>query len=529
MANSHLLSLTQEKFEIFLTNLDVENSLEDGDISSASFFKTPVNLDVQPLLYLRSASAKLSLSYLTIDQLALAFTSSESMSINMTTPEEILETNTIFTKKNIVPINESPFTLQFSDFAATTPHAPLEYMNRMFANINSFLIYRLSIAVFDKDIFKEGLFKHASIMDPIEFTPQEVDILLRYVDAMAFCRRFLHVVLSRNDQTSKPEFTFTNTKPLLSEVLEKATLNNSRIFKSISERATYESKKIFHLINFQDFYKVDLKEISATRRTLATQLITHLRFVLENCFLVDLDNPNPSDTKLIDDMSASNLKLLSQAKTLRQILTVERSKLETSFAAPLFNADFLSVSMDESAAKTKFTIMNRMFLPPDETEITISIPPRASYALGCDPAETFIKIGPISSATDTFSKRAPNLTNLIMSRTQRLRSSVRHHPKLIRVCTDVLSSSENKQLWPTDDEFADFQTIYCQIIDESTYQQRFIHKTSMDLDFHRMLRSQNTLESLTFLLQDECGKIVYFPRNTYVFAAFRLEPLSPKE
>ena len=529
MANSHLLSLTQEKFEIFLTNLDVENSLKDDDISSASFFKTPVNLDVQPLLYLRSASAKLSLSYLTIDQLALAFTSSESLSIVMTTPEKILETNTVITKRNIVPTNELPFTLQFSDFTATTPQAPLEYMNGMFANINSFLIYRLSLAVFDKDIFKEGLFQNASIMDPIELSPQEVDILLRYVDAMAFCRRLLHVILSRDDRTSKPEFKFTNIKPLLSEDLERATLDNSRILKSLVERTAYESKKLFHLTNFPAFYKVDLSEISEKRRTLATRLTSHLREVLHDCFFIDLDNPSPNDKTLINNMLASNLKLLSQATTLRQILTVERGKLDPSFAAPLFNADFLSVSLDESAAKTKFNIMNRVFLPPDETEITISIPPRASYTLGCDPAESYIRIGPISFDSDTFSKKTPNLTNLIMSRTQRLRSSIRHHPKLIRVCTDVLSSSENKQLWPADDEFAGFQTLYCQTIDESTYQQRFIHKTSTDLDFHRMLRSQNTLESLTFLLQDECGKIVYFPRNTYVFAAFRLEPICAKE
>ena len=90
----------------------------------------------------------------------------------------------------------------------------------------------------------------------------------------------------------------------------------------------------------------------------------------------------------------------------------------------------------------------------------------------------------------------------------------------------MLSGSDNKDLWPPNQDFPEFQTIYSAPVDDSTFQQRFIYKNDSELQFHRLLRSENSLQQIALLITDQCGRIVFFPRNTYIFARIRLEPIS---
>ena len=214
MANRHLLSLTQEKYELFISNLQIEDALTDSDPSSASSFTMDVNLDLEPLLFLRSATAKLGLSYLTIDNLALAFTRDEALSFLFSTPPELLLSNLVFNPGGITTTNDKEFFLKFTDYTAPDPEAPLNYVNRMLESfINPFLSYRLSLHFFDKNLFATNLFSNVSLQTPITFNKDEINILLRYVDIFAFIRQILAELLA---DPKKPTFTFCDSELLRS-------------------------------------------------------------------------------------------------------------------------------------------------------------------------------------------------------------------------------------------------------------------------------------------------------------------------
>ena len=528
MSVNHLLSLSQDKFELFVTNVEIEDNLADSDASSAAHFTTHISLDLEPMLFLRSASAKLSLSYLTIDTLALAFTNSESISISYLSPKEILSSNLVYSDETIPDTNDKLFLLQFTDFTAPTITAPIEYMNKLFSShMNLYIAYRLSLTFFDKDLFIDDLFSHGSLLTPVSFSDTEICLLLRYIDIVAFIRQVLAITLPGEDGKDPPSFTFSNLTPPLSSDFEKTTLANSRALKSLPDRKTTEALTFLHLADFASFHGVNLNVKGKAKRDLTEQVQTHLQSVIQYGYGLPLTNLSTDNRALVNDIKLSNLTMLAEGETLRKILLVERSKIGASSAPPPFiSTEFLSLSLDDGGTKAKFVINNKHFLPPDGSQISVSLPRKAAYTLGCSPQQEHIQIGPISHDSDTFSGRLPHFSNSIASSAQRLLCGIRHHPKLVRVLTDVLSPSENKNLWPTLDEFAAFQTIFCIHIDESTLQQRFIHKTSTDVDFHKMLRSENSLQKFSLLFCDENGRILSFPRNTYVFATVRLEPLS---
>ena len=528
MTQTHLLRTTQEKYELFLSNTHIEDKLADEEPSSAGFFTIPVNIDLEPLLFLRSTSAELSLSYLTIDSLALAYTRTEDISITLTTPVKLLSSNFIFIAEEQPAINNKKFILNFTDFTATYPDAPLEYLNNLFSrHVNPYIAYRLSQAYFDRDVFKDGLFSTASLNNPIDLTVDDINMLLRYVDIVAFARQAYAVLLAGGDKTKKPDFTNSGLTKLSLE-LEKS-LTKSRTLKSLPERKVAEKAELFHLFHFEWFYDVAIdEEESPITQVLATKISDHITTILQDVSGVSLVPSSTEERKALTGLQKSNLDLIAQGQTIRKILLVQRSKLEPHPPSPsLFSTEFLSLSRDESGTKSKFTF-NTQFLPPNRTEITLRFPKQASYCLGGSPLDSSLQIGPISSQTDTQSiQEASKFSNIITSRSQRLPSAIRHHPKIVRVSTNVLSGSDNKDdLWPPNPDFPEFQTIFCVAVDDSTFQQRFINKSDSELEFHRMLRSENSLHQISLLITDQCGRVIFFPRNTYVFARIRLEPIS---
>ena len=524
MSYTHILSMTQEKYELFLSNTEIEDKLADDIPSSAGFFVTPVNIDLEPLLFLRSASAKLSLSYLTIDSLALAYTRIEDLTITLSIPPEILQSNLVFTQDLQMDQNNKHFILNFTDFTAPHPDDALNYLNTLFrAHINPYIAYRLSLGFFDKDLFKEDLFSTASLLNPIELTIDDINLLLRYVDIVAYTRQVYAVLLAGGDESKKPAFTFSEDLDALTKEIEKPILKTSRTLKTFGQRKRAESEEPFHLTYFQWFYGADLK---AANTALTTKIKTHLTTILTNIAGIELNPSSAGDITQLNGLKDSNLNLIAQGATIKKILLIERSKLATPpFFPSLFNTEFLSLSKDETGTKAKFLINNKL-LPPDNTAISIIFPKQASYCLGGSPLDNSLRIGPISNLTDTLSIKSPHFSNVITSRTQRLPSAIRNHPKLVKLSTNVLSASDNRDLWPQNPDFPNFQTIFCVSIDESTFQQRFIHKSTSELEYHRLLRSENSLQQIALLTTDQCGRVIFFPRNTYLYAAIRLEPLS---
>ena len=62
-----------EKYEIFISNYETEIQLNDDQPSSASLFPSNVDLDISPLLFLRSPVAQIGLQHVTIENLCLCY------------------------------------------------------------------------------------------------------------------------------------------------------------------------------------------------------------------------------------------------------------------------------------------------------------------------------------------------------------------------------------------------------------------------------------------------------------------------
>ena len=73
------------KYELLISNFETENSLDDTEPSSASFFASTADLDITPLLFLRAPVAQIGLEQITVDNLCLCFTNNELIKIKIST------------------------------------------------------------------------------------------------------------------------------------------------------------------------------------------------------------------------------------------------------------------------------------------------------------------------------------------------------------------------------------------------------------------------------------------------------------
>ena len=92
----------------------------------------------------------------------------------------------------------------------------------------------------------------------------------------------------------------------------------------------------------------------------------------------------------------------------------------------------------------------------------------------------------------------------------------RFHPKILRISTSLLSSSSSKMLWPQIKDYEDFGILFSLIIDEAFLSSKFFCSISHDLSYHKMLKTDNLLQKITFLITDENQKIVTFAKSTHI-------------
>ena len=78
-----------EKYELYISNYETEIELSDDEPSSGSSFHPNIDLDISPLLFLRSPVAQIGLQHVTIENLCLCFLNNEKIRIKVSTPSEI--------------------------------------------------------------------------------------------------------------------------------------------------------------------------------------------------------------------------------------------------------------------------------------------------------------------------------------------------------------------------------------------------------------------------------------------------------
>ena len=87
------------KFQLYIDNSEQENKLEDDDsLSTCSSFETIMDINMAPILYLRSCTAKIAVTDFSVSDLPLAVTTHDFIDIQCSIDLDILQTNRIFNK-----------------------------------------------------------------------------------------------------------------------------------------------------------------------------------------------------------------------------------------------------------------------------------------------------------------------------------------------------------------------------------------------------------------------------------------------
>ena len=433
MAFSRNLQTNYNNFEIFLSNYKIEQELTDDDPhSSASHFENILNLDLIPLIFLKSTTAKIALQQVSIDSPALAFVSTEIIEIKMTVPPNINNSNHIITSDSITEWNDKPLTISFSDISAASNQECLSYINDLLdENLTNYLIFRLSLNFFDMNLFKEDVFNNISSSNKITLSKDDLIILLHYINITLYTRRQLDAVLTGQATIEESKLTanFTHLISAFDETLEKTIISKSEYLLGLADRKKMLDNHIFTTLNIEQFHSVDLTTKNNFRNALDVKIKTGIHDYIVNILEFNLSTPSNTDVENITLYRTANDSLIKQGLTLQQLVLLQSQKRTNNFDTSIFHTDLLKLRLDNTGAKVRFEIANRSFLPPDETSIQILFGPKATYTLGgLSGLQTNLKIGPLTHASNCSAqaKLKPQLTNHILAENQRLHGPIRY-------------------------------------------------------------------------------------------------------
>ena len=241
------------------------------------------------------------------------------------------------------------------------------------------------------------------------------------------------------------------------------------------------------------------------------------------------------DKPFLQSLLEDNLKLIHTGLKLLQITQLHLQKIDQqNFADTLFTTELVSISLNPHNNVPVFQLSNELFLSPrDSSYITIWCTGGIAYALGNKPQQKSLIFGPLSY--NTVKDRKRNTEERIMASGASLGGALRPYPKLVRLCSDVISHSEIRDFWISEmgsaenSDLYQFHVIYSHLIDQAAVDNRFLCKPDEVKSPHRMVRSSNILNSIRLKLIDEHAKVLYFPKSTVCRVGLTMSPYRSPE
>ena len=241
--------------------------------------------------------------------------------------------------------------------------------------------------------------------------------------------------------------------------------------------------------------------------------------VLERNWRLSLTTESKDEIK---KLIVSNKILIHHAQKARVLLNLQKERMDQrKKTASLFHDDFLSLSMDASNLKCKFSFNPKLFLTDDQCSVKVVLPEQLSYTLGTRNNEKAI-IGPLKA--DTTEKGSPRLTTNILHANQLLPCNVSVLPKAIHLITDVLST-QSRDMWLRETKFNDFNLILTMGIDDQTVSNKMISKTGDDVIFHKLRKIDNVLDRFHVKVLDHNLRKLTFASRAYTKIMFVIRPI----
>ena len=160
------------RYEILLDNCKIERESTDS-VSTCSEWTSTFDLNLDPILFLRSSNAQLGVSHFTLSELPLALTSDDSLDIWLESDLNSLMPNRIFNQLTVGQLNKTVFNVKLQNVTAANCSTLVSYLNEKLACIQVFLMYRYSLIFFDKQIWHKNLFEHLQCYTAWKNLPKE--------------------------------------------------------------------------------------------------------------------------------------------------------------------------------------------------------------------------------------------------------------------------------------------------------------------------------------------------------------------
>ena len=527
MALSHL-SLDSDKYEIFLDNKSNEDSLNENDISSAASWitKLDADIDLSPLLYLKSTTAALALSSLTINNIPLTFSENEYVHVTINLPVTIATCNQYYNADLVENFNRTPYKIPLQNFSTSNSEETVSFLNRIVAKkVTYFLLKSCLRLILDNDIFLEDNTGELSLKD--------INLIIRYLDTILFSRQILHEYLTSqagilNDDISSL-ISFQSHDHISAET-ERQIISKSNVLRDPNLRPKPVE---FNTMSLDLFYGLDLQHAYTQQGGPKVVIQNEARQWLDQSMLIERTNnadPNsPLTQESMNDMLsivAANKALIIQALKTREILTMMRTRLdknENDQPSQLFHENLITLGLDSSKSKLKCELHPELFLCPDTTSCFILMPSQTSYVLGC-PHGTLLSIGPIINDETLQNEKKPKMTNNITSNGQVPFHSIRPLPKIIYLIVSDIISGLRRDMWLRNTPYESCHIIHSHVIDEGTIQSKFISKTNEHEIFYRISNLKTLLNNFKIHLLDQNFRPILFPLKTYTKIGLTIKP-----
>ena len=527
MALSHL-SLDSDKYEIFIDNRSNEDSLNENDISSAASWITRLNadIDLSPLLYLKSTTAALALSTLTVNNIPLTFSENEYIHVTINLPSTIATCNQYYNEDLVRNFNSIPYKIPLQHFHTSDSEEAVSFLNRIVAKkVTYFLLKSCLRLVLDNDIFLED--------NTGELSLEDINLIIRYLDVILFSRRILHEYLTVqagiNDDDISSLITF-QSRDHVSVETERQIIDKSNVLRDPSLRPKPVQNNNMSL---DLFYGVDLQNAYTQQGGPKMVIQNETHQWLEQSMIIertnDADPNSPLTQESMNDMLScitSNKALITQALKAREILTMMRTRLDKNENDPpslLFHENLITLGLDSSKSKLKCELHPELFLCPNTTSCFILMPSQTSYVLGC-PHGTLLSIGPIINNITLQNENKPKMTNNITSSKQVPFHSIRPLPKIIYVVVSDIISTLRRDMWLKNTPYESCHIIHTHVVDEETIQSKFISKTSEHEIFYRISNLKTLLNNFQIHLLDQNFRPILFPQKTYSKISLTIKP-----
>ena len=521
------LSLNVDKYELFLSNEDEEyqrNPIKQQ--SSASNFKSIMDpgLDISTLIFLKSSDAEIALSTCFVNNLPLAISQTELISIYVAIPLDSSSGNQSYNITQQDLFNNTPFIIPLTDFTTTEAEDIIGYLNDAICEPTTFFLIKSYLrAILDVDVFEGNV---TSINSKREFK-----LLIRYLEIALFTRHIIHNCLVRKlAPTTIPNsdirelITFTQTKAeqaTMNQRWEQDILNDSRCIKPVASRENVTASES-RILNLEQFYGVTLTKVTEPVNPSRVLIERKVDEFLTNVLLIEttlFGVLTEESITTIKDFLSANRKLIFLALKTRHILILNKDRIDKRTNTSRLFADFLvSFTLDNQKLKVEMNPTN--FLT--DTSVLILFPEQVSYVIGGKAHEN-VRIGPIT-AQSTTRNDLPALTQILESPRQRLYARIRPLPRIIHILCDLISTL-SRDTWLRNSKHLDFSIIHTMVLTDDMVNMHFISKVDKDEYFYRTSNARKVLNGIRFRMVDDSFRLIQFPVCTIAKLSFVIRPV----